>query len=406
MFVGHQVGTLPEALGGKLTGISMTFQRLASTRRALALRGCRIEELELTVLNRQDVIQHLNQDVEKMVSQLADLGRLKAEAQQQAQKQINGLTASLKKAADDRDSFQQQTASLQTALSRQTQVSKASKIKGIYVIPTEVTCCSFSGGKQTAALTTLHFGHACMHSKCRVCLQSAVDSYKPLLMSLPALHVQEAAERDAQLSAEVEAVQSKASSDQSALAAEISGLKDRLRSAESQSAALQHDLSREKEQLASLQQEHAQLQQAHSEQTASASAVKQDLDSLQAQHAEKCQAMEALQRESDDLQQRHAAQAESMEQLRGELATVQQKSVQEAADLRVQMESVSHDRDEAQKHWESERAGMAEQAASTTSTIAGARSCTCATCSCQYLDDTAKLLSQNLPGASACPSAT
>lgn len=84
--------------------------------------GCRIEELELTVTNRQDVIQHLNKDVEKMVSQLADLGRLKAEAQQQAQRQLAELQRSLDKASAARDGFQQEAASLQAALTQQEKV--------------------------------------------------------------------------------------------------------------------------------------------------------------------------------------------------------------------------------------------------------------------------------------------
>ncbi|KAK9800860.1 hypothetical protein WJX73_001338 [Symbiochloris irregularis] len=93
----------------------------------LAQLRVRIEELELTVLNRQDVIQHLNKDVEKMVSQLADLGRLKAEGQQHAQRQLAELTANLNKATDARNRLQQEATSLQTAVSQQKQEAAALK---------------------------------------------------------------------------------------------------------------------------------------------------------------------------------------------------------------------------------------------------------------------------------------
>ena len=70
-------------------------------------------------------MRHLNEDVEKMVVQLRDLGALKAAGEQQAQQHTEELTQRLANLTAERGSLQQQLTSVQQTLARQQEVNYA-----------------------------------------------------------------------------------------------------------------------------------------------------------------------------------------------------------------------------------------------------------------------------------------
>ena len=86
---------------------------------------CRVEELELTITTREDVISHLNKDVEKLLAEMRSLGELKLAGEQQAKDQLTELARQTDQLSRDKQAAQDRAASLQGALEQQQQGSFA-----------------------------------------------------------------------------------------------------------------------------------------------------------------------------------------------------------------------------------------------------------------------------------------
>ena len=82
-----------------------------------SISECRIEELELTITTREDVISHLNQDVEKLLLELRSLGQLKVAGEQQAKSQLEDLKKQATCLTQDKQDLQEKSDRLENVVS-------------------------------------------------------------------------------------------------------------------------------------------------------------------------------------------------------------------------------------------------------------------------------------------------